>query len=258
MKIGIFDSGVGGLITGRAIRRALPEYDYLYFGDTEKHPYGEKTKDEIFEYTKKGIEYLLENDCALIVIACNSASAGALRRIQQGLLIEKYPDRKVLGVVIPTIEEIRDAKRVGVLATSATVASGVFKSETEKLHGDFFIIEQAAPELASLIQVGKLDEAAKEVEKYLEILISQDIDTLVLGCTHYPLIKKEIADILKNKFKKDIKIISQDEIIPKKLADYLVRHSEIESKLSHNKNFNIKLTQNSDYIDELVRNWLLI
>lgn len=261
-KIGIFDSGVGGLIIGRAIRKVLPEYDYLYFGDTENMPYGEKDKDEIYEYTKKGIEYLFENGCLLVIIACNSASARALRKIQQDFLKEKYSNRRVLGVIIPTIEDIEDIKRVGVLATSATVTSHVFKSEIEKIKREVFVVEQSAPELASLIQVGKIGEAVKEVEKYLEILIKENIDTLVLGCTHYPLIKKEIAEILKNKFRaklrKDIKLISQDEIIPKKLADYLSRHPEIESKLSKNKTFNIKLTKNSDYIDELVRNWLLV
>lgn len=257
-KIGIFDSGVGGLITGRAIRTALPEYDYLYYGDTEHMPYGEKTQAEIFEYTQKGMEYLFENGCAIVVIACNSASVQALRKIQQEFLPTKYPDKKVLGVVVPTIEDISDANRVGIIATRATVNSGVFTLEISKRHGETFVTEVPAPELASLIQEGKIIEAIESSEKYLEQLVTQNIDTLVLGCTHYPIIKNEIKDILKNKFSRDIKVISQDDIIPKKFAEYLIRHREIESLLSKERSFTIHLTQNSDYIDELVRNWLIV
>lgn len=256
-KIGIFDSGVGGLIIGRAIRSALPEYDYLYYGDTLHMPYGEKTQVEIFEYTKTGVKHLFDNDCAIVILACNSASSQALRKIQQEWLQEKYPDRKVLGVIVPTVEDIIATNRIGVLATRATVNSKVFEIEIKKRHPETFITEIAAPELVPLIEVGKINEAVQVVEKYLTELVSQNIDTLVLGCTHYPIIKKEIADILKNKFGKNIRVISQDEIIPKKLANYFTRHPEIESKLSRNKTFNIHLTKNSEYIDELVRDWLV-
>lgn len=256
MKIGIFDSGVGGLIIGRAIRTALPQYDYLYYGDTEHMPYGEKTQSEIFEYTKTGVGHLFDNGCTIVIIACNSASSQALRKIQQEWLPEKYPNRKVLGVIVPTVEDIAKENRVGIIATRATVDSKVFSIEIQKRHPEIFVIEIPAPELASLIEIGNTTEAVMTAEKYLKELVDQNIDTLVLGCTHYPLIKKEIADILKNKFGKDIAVISQDEIIPKKLADYFTRHPEIESKLSLGRTFTIHLTKNSDYIDELVREWL--
>lgn len=256
-KIGIFDSGVGGLIIGRAIRSALPEYDYLYYGDTLHMPYGEKTQAEIFEYTKTGAQHLFENGCAIVIIACNSASSQALRKIQQEWLPEKYPNRKVLGVIVPTVEDVTKENRVGILATRATVHSKVFSLEIKNRHPETFVTELAAPELASLIQEGKIEESIQAVEKYLAELVEQDIDTLILGCTHYPIIKKEIAGILKNKFGKNIAVISQEEIIPKKLADYFTRHPEIESQLSHDRTFTIYLTQHSDYIDELVRDWLV-
>jgi len=166
MKIGIFDSGVGGLIIGKAIHEHLPQYDYLYFGDTEHMPYGEKTPKEILEYTIKGIKYLFENDCLLIIIACNTASAQALRKIQQKFLPKYFPDRKVLGVIIPAVEDLNNKKNVGVLATRATVKSKSFTIEIKKRFPKIKVFEQTAPKLARLIEDNDMENANKMVKKY--------------------------------------------------------------------------------------------
>ena len=247
-KIGIFDSGLGGLIIAKAIRQYLPEYDYVYLGDTKRVPYGNRSHETVLEWTREGVDYLFRKEnCALVIIACNTASARALRRIQQDLtpslqhgsehspLAGGEKNKKVLGVLIPAAEEAAKFKRVGVLATAGTVASRTFPKEINKLNRakgragkKTKVFQNSAPMLVPLAEAGERILAQKFIEKYLKPLLNKHIDALVLGCTHYPFFKKEIKKIIGKK----VKIISQDEIVPKKLKNYLVRHPEIEKKLS--------------------------
>jgi glutamate racemase len=254
MKIGIFDSGVGGIIIGRAIRERLPQYDYLYFGDTLHMPYGEKTVEEIVAYTIQGVSYLWDHECDLVIVACNTASAQAVRKIQREFLPQHYPIKKVLGVIVPVIEDLGNKKNIGILATRATVASKSFTTEIQKLFPTIQVTEQMAPELATLIEDGNITEAELIAKKYLDMLLEKNIDTLVLGCTHYPLIRDFFEREL---YGKNIAIISQDQIVPKKLAKYLINHPEIETRLSRGKSFDIHLTKINPHIELLEQTWML-
>ena len=246
MKIGIFDSGLGGLIVARAIQKAMPEYDYVYFGDTKRVPYGNRSHEAVYEYTKEGVEYLFrQENCGIVIIACNTASARALKRLQ------KEDTRKILGVLIPTAEEAARFERVGVLGTLGTVSSGTFPKEIKKLNKKTIVFQNPAPMLVSLAEEGEIKNALPFIKKYLELFANKKLDALVLGCTHYPIFKKEIKKILG----KEIGVISQDEIIPKKLKDYLKRHPEIEKKLTKNKTTKILVTDKTQTIDELARKW---
>ena len=230
-SIGIFDSGLGGLVIAKSIFKKLPHYNYIYLGDTKNLPYGEKSPKEIYRHTERAVDFLFRQGCELIIIACNTSSALALRQIQQKYLPKNYPDRRVLGVVVPTLEVADDdhrRKRIGVIGTSATVDSHIYKKELEKIDARAKIFEQAAPKLVPLIEQNSLQKAEKLVELYLKPLKLKRIEALILGCTHYPLLKKEI----KNVIGENVAVISQDEIIPAKLADYLKAHKEITSRLS--------------------------
>ena len=234
MKIGIFDSGVGGLIMTKSFIEGLPEYDYLYLGDTKRVPYGDRSQEAIFQFTKDGVVYLFEKGCQLIILACNTASAEALRRLQQDYLPNKYPDRRILGVLIPAaeaaLEGVSMPYKVGVLATVSTVASGAYLRELCKIQSDVEVCQQAAPMLVPLIENNTIEKAEPFLHEYLDPLIKEEIEALILGCTHYSLLKEQIRAIVGD----DVKVISQDEIVYSKLANYLVRHPEIESKLGKN------------------------
>ncbi len=250
MKIGVFDSGVGGLIILRAIRKRLSAYDYLYIGDTARVPYGNQTQAEIYQFTKRGVNYLFEHDCALIIIACNSASSRALRRLQREWLPKHYPNRKILGVIIPTVEiaaKQTNIKRIGILATKATTSSKSFAKEIKKLSKRIAVIHQSAPLLVPLIEAGKIKESKIVLEKYLKPLLEKQVQTIILGCTHYPFIKKFLP--------KNITIISQDEVIPGKLALYLKKHKEIEKRLTKKKSCIISVTQTTQHIQKLTIDW---
>lgn len=231
MKIGVFDSGLGGLVITGAFMKSLPEYDYLYLGDTAHLPYGEKTSGRILKYTLDSLKYLIEQDCKLIIIACNTATSIALRYIQQKFIPSFAPDIKVLGVVIPTVETavVDGAESVGVIATSATVASHIYKTELQKLDSRIRITEIATPQLVPLIEADDFQYMENILEDYLSRF--ENIDKLILGCTHYPLIK----DYCRRLLPPSVRIISQDELIGEKLCDYLSRHSEIDKYLSKNK-----------------------
>ena len=233
-KIGIFDSGLGGLtILGEVIAR-LPEREYVYLGDNLHAPYGDKTKEKIFAYTRSGVEWLFDAGVEIVVLACNTASANALRKIQQKVLPLKYPDKKVLGIIIPTAEEVNNFSQsghIGVLATVATVDSGVFSREVKKYNPQIRMSAQSGGKLVELIESGGNEKKlAAEIKKVIGQLMAKDklIDTIILGCTHYALIEKQIKKILPKK----IKLVSQGEIVAIKLADYLKRHVEIRKKLS--------------------------
>ncbi|MFA5967481.1 MAG: glutamate racemase [Patescibacteria group bacterium] len=230
MKIGIFDSGLGGLLLTRSLVEALPQYDYVYLGDTARVPYGNRSQAAVYEFTKQAVEYLFNQDCQLIILACNTASAEALRRIQQEYLSKHYPERRVLGVIIPTAEATvaEHPQKIGVLATTSTVNSGTYLRELHKLDSHLQIVQQTAPLLVPLIENDGLQWIEPILESYLKPLREAHINTLILGCTHYPFIK----DLIRQKLPTEVKVLSQDEIIPDKLRDYLERHPEIDQLLA--------------------------
>lgn len=234
--IGIFDSGYGGLTILNKIRQLLPEYDYLYLGDNARAPYGTRSFDVIYEYTLQAVKYLHEQGCNLIILACNTASAKALRTIQQR---DINPDEvRVLGVIRPTVEVVparTRTKHIGVLATPGTVASESYIIELLKQDPTLVVTQQACPMWVPLIEAGEhLSEGADYfVEKYLNELLERDpeIDTIILGCTHYPLIQDKIEAYL-SQTNRHISIVSQGEIVAQSLADYLRRHPEIVERIS--------------------------
>ncbi len=231
MKIGIFDSGLGGLIVTHSLIQALPEYDYIYLGDTARVPYGNRGQEAIYTFTREAVERLLTEDCALVIIACNTASAEALRRIQEEYLPDHFPDRRVLGVLIPAAEEavrVSASGRIGVLATTGTVASHAYEREIRKLSPEAVVVQQAAPLLVPLIENDALKYVPPILRDYLAPLLVAEIDTLVLGCTHYPYLAPEIRSIVGDA----VGIVSANEIVPAKLAHYLARHPEIDTLLS--------------------------
>ncbi|MGO8671927.1 MAG: glutamate racemase [Capsulimonadaceae bacterium] len=230
MKIGIFDSGLGGLLITHSIIRALPDYDYIYLGDTARVPYGTRSREVIFHFARQAVDFLFHQDCNLIVVACNTASADALRRIQQEYLPSAYPSRRVLGVLIPAAEEsvaVTPSGRIGVLATQATVGSGAFLREIHKLNPHARIIQRPAPLLVPLIEMDGIKYAKPILADYLEPF-DGTVDTVILGCTHYPVMRGLIADGLGP----DVRIVDQNEVVPGKLTDYLRRHPEIEAPLT--------------------------
>lgn len=234
--IGIFDSGYGGLTILNKIRQLLPEYDYLYLGDNARAPYGTRSFDVIYEYTLQAVKYLHEQGCNLIILACNTASAKALRTIQQR---DINPDEvRVLGVIRPTVEVVparTRTKHIGVLATPGTVASDSYVIELLKQDPTLTVTQQACPMWVPLIEAGEhLSEGADYfIEKYLNELLERDpeIDTIILGCTHYPLIQDKIEAYL-SQTNRHISIVSQGEIVAQSLADYLRRHPEIVERIS--------------------------
>lgn len=263
-KIGIFDSGYGGLTILEAIRRELPQYDYLYLGDNARAPYGTHSFDVIYRYTLQAVKYLFEQDCALVILACNTASAKALRTIQQNDLPRINAERaaghkvNVLGVIRPTVEAVPAMTKtghVGVLATPATVSSESYVLELEKIASNLTISQQACPMWVPLIESGEHNSSGADyfVEKYIREILSKDaqIDTLVLGCTHYPLLKEKIAQTAKN-----IGIIAQGDLVAKSLADYLSRHPEYREQLSLNASCTYLTTENADRFSQSASNFL--
>jgi len=230
--IGVFDSGFGGLTILKAFFEALPEYHYLYLGDSARTPYGNKSLKVVYEYTRQAVDFLFRQGATLIILACNTASAKALRRIQQEWLPIHYPDRRVLGVAIPLAEAAVDASRygrIGVIATRATVESKVYEQELHKLEPGLKIYERACPLLVPLVEEGWVGkpETRMILKKYLRPFKSEKIDTLILGCTHYPFLKKDITRIMG----KNCHILDAPGIVADKLVDYLERHPEIEKRL---------------------------
>jgi len=232
MKIGVFDSGLGGLVVTKAFIDTLPEYDYVYYGDTARLPYGEKTSGQILSYSIEAVKFLISQKCGIIIIACNTATSIALRYLQQRFIPEYAHDVKVLGVVIPTVEEAlqNGASKIGVVATNATIRSHIYQEELLKINPDLQIKEVATPELVPAIEsndFARAENFAKEYAKEFE-----NVDSLILGCTHYPL--------LKDFFRRElpfVQIISQDELMGNKLSSYLKRHIEIDICLSRNHDY---------------------
>lgn len=234
--IGVFDSGYGGLTVLKAFLDRLPEYDYLYLGDSARAPYGNKSLKVVYEYTRQAVEFLFGRGAVLIILACNTASAKALRKIQQEWLPLHYPDRRVLGVVIPHAEAAVEASRsgrIGVIGTRATIESEVYSQELHKLNPDLKVFGRACPLLVPLVEEGWTGkpETRSILKKYVLPLKSTTIDTLILGCTHYPFLKKDIERIMG----KNCRVLDTPAIVADRLSDYLVRHPEIETRLSRKK-----------------------
>jgi glutamate racemase len=251
-KIGIFDSGLGGLVIAKAIFNKLPGYDYVYLGDTLRVPYGNKSSTQVYKYTSAAIKYLFGHDCQLVILACNTASALALRKIQREFLPKYFPDRRVLGVVIPTLEEAdKNHKRkiVGVIGTSATIRSHIYKKELMKIDRGAKIFEMAAPKLVPLIEQNSLQIAEKTLKLYLDSLLKHNIEALVLGCTHYPILQRQIRKLAG----KNVKVVSQTDFLPGKLKDYLKRHPEIESKLSKRHRRSFLVTKDNQSFDNVAK-----
>lgn len=227
----MFDSGLGGLLVAEAIIRRLPQYDYLYLGDTKRVPYGNRSQETIHEFVGQALDYLFTHDCQLIVLACNTASAEALRKSQQEYLPRNYPDRRVLGVVIPMAEaaiELAASEQptVGVIATSSTVESGAYVRELDRVRPGAAVVQNPTPLLVPLVENDGFKYVGPVLDDYLAPLIQCRIQSLILGCTHYAALKDQIAE------RTDARVISPDDVVPGKLADYLCRHPEIETKLS--------------------------
>jgi glutamate racemase len=216
MKIGFFDSGLGGLTILKATRELMPQYQYVFFGDTAHVPYGGKSEAEIHELTWKGIETLFDAGAVLVIVACNSASAESLRKIQDSTLKEKYPDRRILGVIIPTVEVLveRVSNQVLLIGTERTINSKKYERELSKIKNSITLHTQATPTLVPKIEIGDIDGAVAEAQKVIDE-VRGEVDTIVLGCTHYTMLKDKLRAIYKEKI-----IISQDEIIPEKLKNY--------------------------------------
>jgi glutamate racemase len=238
MNIGVFDSGLGGLTILKALLRELPQYNYIYFGDNARVPYGNRSPETIYRFTKQAVEFLFKKNCQLIVIACNTATATSLPKIQQEYLPKFYPDRKVLGVIKPIVEEL-DVRsyeldgRIGVIGTKATVNSGAFVREIKKILPKVKVFQQACPLLVPYIENSSRNKKVLKLilEEYLEELKKEKIDSLLLACTHYEIIKKEIEKIVGPR----VKVIAEGHIVAEKLKNYFKKHPEIEKKLEKKK-----------------------
>jgi glutamate racemase len=235
--IGVFDSGYGGLTVLKEIVSRLPEYDYLYLGDNARSPYGTRSYETVYHYTLQCVKWFFDQGCSLVILACNTASAKALRTIQQKDLPKIAPDNRVLGVIRPTAEIIgtfSETKEVGVLATNGTVLSESYPMEIGKFFPDVKVYQEACPMWVPLVENNEhLGNGADYfIKKNLEELFEkgENIDVVLLGCTHYPLLKEKIEEYLPV----GVKLISQGEIVASSLAEYLKRHPEIENRCARN------------------------
>lgn len=251
--IGVFDSGFGGLTILNEIRAVLPTYDYLYLGDNARAPYGSHSFEIVFEYTLQAVEYLFAQGVDLVILACNTASAKALRNIQQKILPVKYPNKRVLGVIRPSTEDINlytKTNKVGLFATEGTVKSESYLLEVHKFFPEIEVFQHACPLWVPLIEgneyrtKGGMELIKADVNQLLSQ--SKEIDTIILACTHYPIIEGILRDFVPS----HIKLVSQGKIIANKLDDYLFRHPEIRNKLSRNSTLKVLTTEKSAIFDE--------
>lgn len=254
--IGLFDSGFGGLTVLRRVVEALPLYDYLYLGDNARAPYGNRSQKVVYEFTREAVEYLFRQGCPLVIIACNTSSAKALRRLQQEYLPEACPDRRVLGVVRPLVEEVAERntfRRVGLLATEGVVVSEAYLKEIEKLNSSIQVFQKACPLLVPIIEAGEQDWEGTEmiVRRYLGELMAEagSIDALLLACTHYPI----LYDTIRRNVPGHVEVLEQGPIVAEKLKDYLRRHPEMESRLTRGSSRMFHTTDLTDRFDRLAR-----
>lgn len=251
--IGVFDSGYGGLTVLKEFLKKLPEYDYIYLGDNARTPYGTRSFQTVYEYTLQAVKKLFAMNCHLIILACNTASAKALRTIQQNDLPKIDKTKRVLGVVRPSVEALNNyttSNKVGILGTNGTIISQSYPIEIKKLYPQIKTFQQSCPMWVPLVENNEHQNEGADyfVEKYISQLTKQDkqIDTIILGCTHYPLLVDKISKNLPS----TIKLISQGEIVADSLIDYLRRHPEIEKKCTKNKNRIFYTTDSTEIFDK--------
>ena len=235
--IGVFDSGYGGLTVLKEIKKVLPDCNFHYLGDNARAPYGDRSFKEVHEFTLQAVKYLFNNDCPLVVLACNTASAKALRNIQQKFILKTKTNKRVLGVLRPSTEEIGNyskTKSIGILGTKGTIESNSYIIEIKKFFPEVDVYQHACPLWVPLIENGNQNtiQGKNIIKKDLETLFNKNknIDTVLLACTHYPIIEK----IIREHLTKSVRIISQGELVANKLKDYLIRHPELDSKVLKN------------------------
>ena len=252
--IGVFDSGYGGLTVFSEIKKRLPRYDYLYLGDNARAPYGTRSFEVVYSYTWQAVDFLFRQGCTLVILACNTASAKALRQIQQVNLLQVWKQdgntcRRVLGVIRPTVEVVGNytrSRHIGIFATAGTVASNSYPIELSHLYPDLHVTQQSCPLWVPIIEAGEhRDEGADWfVRKYTRQLLQADplIDTVLLGCTHYPLLMEKIQKYAGD----NVRLVAQGTIVAESLQDYLLRHPEIECTCSKGGTTNYLTTESAD------------
>lgn len=252
--IGVFDSGYGGLTILKEIRRRLPGYDYIYLGDNARAPYGPRSFDVVYSFTLQAVRFLFERGCPLVILACNTASAKALRSIQQHDLPEIDPTRRVLGVIRPTVErlgELSASGNIGVLGTLGTVRSQSYDMEIAKLYPSFTTTSQACPMWVPIVENHEADSPGADyfVRKYIDSLFARrhNIDTVLLGCTHFPILYDKIRAAVPS----HARVVCQGEIVAESLADYLTRHPEMESRCTRGGSCTYLTTENPDSFSSL-------
>jgi len=251
--IGIFDSGLGGLTILYGIRHRMPQYDFIYLGDNARAPYGTRSFDVVYQFTLQAVEKLFSMGCPLIILACNTASAKALRSIQQKYLPQAFPNRRVLGVIRPTAEVVgtlTKSNHIGILATEGTVRSESYKLEIQKLYPATTIVGQACPMWVPLVENGEYDKPGADyfIKDSIDKLLTADsqIDTIILGCTHYPLLLPKI----KQYTPKGITLIPQGQYIAESLQEYLQRHQEMEHNITKGGTCKYFTTESSEKFSE--------
>lgn len=257
--IGVFDSGYGGLTILHGMRQLLPQYDYLYLGDNARTPYGTRSFDVVYRFTRQAVMKLFERGCHLVILGCNTASAKALRSIQQNDLPLVAPDRRVLGIIRPTAEKIGQLttkRHVGILATEGTIKSNSYNLEISKLYPDIKVSGVACPFWVPLVEYNEADSPGADyfVKKRIDQLmdLDPDIDAIILGCTHYPLLMPKI----KKYVPEGVRIVSQGEYVANSLADYLTRHPEMERRCSKGGTCRYLTTENTERFKESAQMFL--
>ena len=254
--IGVFDSGYGGLTILKAIRELLPQYDYAYLGDNARAPYGTRSFDIVYQFTRQAVLKLFEMGCQLVILGCNTASAKALRSIQQNDLPKIDPQRRVLGVIRPTAEivgKLTQTKHIGILATPGTIKSDSYNIEINKLWPELDVTGVACPLWVPIVENNEATGAGADyfVKKRIDhiLWLGPDIDTLILGCTHYPILMPKIKQYVPD----GIKIVSQGEYVAESLVDYLTRHTEIDARCTKNGTAHYYTTENAEKFKEVAR-----
>ncbi len=254
--IGVFDSGYGGLTILKAIRELLPQYDYAYLGDNARAPYGTRSFDIVYQFTRQAVLKLFEMGCQLVILGCNTASAKALRSIQQNDLPKIDPQRRVLGVIRPTAEivgKLTQTKHIGILATPGTTKSNSYNIEINKLWPELDVTGVACPLWVPIVENNEATGAGADyfVKKRIDhiLWLDPDIDTLILGCTHYPILMPKIKQYVPD----GIKIVSQGEYVAESLKDYLTRHTEIDTRCTKNGTAHYYTTENAEKFKEVAR-----
>ncbi len=245
-SIGVFDSGYGGLTVLESLQAELPSYDFIYLGDNARTPYGSRSFEVIYQYTLEAVKFLFKQGCPLVILACNTASAKALRTIQQNDLVSLAPTNRVLGVLRPTTEEIgtlTSSGHVGILGTNGTINSNSYAIEIKKFFPGLTVVQKSCPMWVPLVENNEFDNLGGEfyIKKYIDEILHQDdeIDTLVLACTHYPILEEKI----KKHLPKHIRLVSQGDLVASKLKKYLNRHSEINDRLTKTSALNVLTTE---------------